>query len=151
MTRLKNVYGNPKSSLGAIEIKALIKIPAPPDPYVEMKCALGGLEGGVLEEARKKFYKRLSDFAGAIQEYIDNLIRIRNHNIAFAEYALATNKVAYTSDNMFEECFDPIERIVEKERFQWVPLVDFNFMRIDKQLKRRKIFTRLYPERFCEK
>lgn len=133
-----------------MEIKALIKVPAPPDPYVEMKCALGGLEGAMLEEARKTFFKRLSEYASAIHEYIDRLQGIRNHNIAFAEYALAANKVNYAEDTLFEESLDPIERIMEKERFQWVLLVDFDFMRAEERLKRRKVFTRLYPERHCE-
>lgn len=152
LTRQSEAYGMPRAGLDAIKTQALIRIPVPPEAYVEMRVVLHGLADHARDTARDKFFQRLSDFAGEVKKYQAELLRIRNHNLAHAEYALATNQVKYSVDKEFGENFDPIERIIEpgEDHATWMLLVDFDFLREKKRLKRQKIFIRLRPERFYQ-
>lgn len=133
-----------------IEVKPLKKIPEPPNSYVEMKCALNGIyEDDMRIQAHKRFFKKFSDFVGEIRDYHERLLKIRKHNFAEAEYALAKDEITYEQDDLWGTGFDPIELVHIKgtEKNQWMLLWDFDFRRKDGVLQRQKIFIPLNPER----
>lgn len=136
------------SNVEKIETEPLIRIPDPPESYIEFKCLIQGLEEDERQYALKGLYKKNPEWKREIAAYMVRLYHIRNHNMAWAEMALAEDHVRFQGPGI-----SPIEKIEIREsdrkkhgRSTWMLIVDFEYWREDGELKRRKIYISLDPE-----
>jgi hypothetical protein len=151
MTPWIEKFGRQRKGLEAVHVDALKRIQFPPQAYIEMKCAIQGTHGEARNTAIERFCKRMPDFVGEIKTYQEELLEIRLHNYANAEYALAANKINYAGNALFDNAVDPIDRVTRNNVLEWMLVVDFDFKREHGRLKMAKIYIPLTPEVFLEK
>ena len=146
-TLLPGAYGK-SNSAEKIETEPLTRIPEPPESYVEFKCLIYGLDDEERQHALRGLYKKNPEWKREIAGYMIKLVNIRNHNMSWAEMALAEDHLRFQGPGI-----PPVEKIEIREsdgkkhgNTQWMLIVDFDYWREDDALKRRKIYIPLHPE-----
>jgi len=131
-----------------IQVEPLTRIPEPPESYIEFKCLIYGLDDEVRQHVLKGLYKKNPEWKKEISSYMVRLYHIKNHNMSWAEMALAEDHLRFQGSGI-----PPVEKIEIREsdgkkhgQSQWMLIVDFDYWREDDELKRRKIYIPLHPE-----
>jgi len=135
-----------------MEIESLKRVPEPTELYKKWRCLIWGDEDKPeqLEKGRRTLKKEYQDDDAVkkIEEYEKKLKGIVNHNIQWAEMALAINKIDFDGEGMA-----PVEKIEVKEtdkkkhgNTQWMLIVGFEFWMDEERTKSRKLYIPLDPE-----
>lgn len=135
-----------------MNIEPLKRIPNPPEVFKKWRCLIRGDEDKPDQygKARTRLEKECKDQDAPrkVKDYEKRLWNILNHNIQWAEIALATDKVEFTGEGI-----SPIEKIEIREgdkrkhgNTQWLLVCGFEFWMDEDHMKWRKLYVPLKPE-----
>jgi hypothetical protein len=146
-TLLPGAYGK-SNSAEKIETEPLTRIPEPPESYIEFKCLIYGLDDEERQHALRGLYKKNPEWKREIGGYMIKLLNIKNHNVSWAEMALAEDHLTFQGSGI-----PPVEKIEIRQsdgkkhgQSQWMLIIDFDYWRQEGEPKRRKIYIPLDPE-----
>ncbi len=152
MTQWTNELGLSLEKVRNLKIEGLKRIPEPPEIYRKWRCLIRGDEDkseqlGKAMRTLERQYKD-DDPINKVEQYEKGLRSILDHNLKWAELALAADQVEFKEEGMA-----PIEKIEIREadwkkhgNTQWMLIFGFEFWMDDEKMKRRKIYIPLDPQ-----
>lgn len=101
-----------------------------------------------MDRLRLKMDRDVPGFSDKIKRYMTLLVEIREYNLEWAEFALATDRVTFEGDGE-----SPIERVEVKEfdgkkhgNTEWMLFWRFDYRREDGRMRRNKEYVVLNPD-----